>query len=155
MLISVVLVILILRWLNMSLQFATILGIGFGIAGLGILVFISRRKGKMVQCLTWCPIGTIVNYGRYINPIRMVIDRSSCTMCNACTRYCRYDALSREDIESGKPGITCTYCGDCVTSCHAGSIQYKLFRLSPERSRNVYLFLTISAHAVFLALARI
>ena len=105
--------------------------------------------------LAWCPIGTIVNYSRFVNPFRMVIDQDSCTLCNVCTIHCRYDALNRSDIERGKPAITCTLCGDCVSSCHAGSIKYKFFRLSPDAARKFYLFLTISVHAVFLALARI
>lgn len=154
-LMMVILVILALRWFNVKPIMATILGITFGAAGLCIMILFSRKRGKMYHCLTWCPIGTIVNYGKFLNPFRMYIDKSTCTACHACTRYCRYDALSREDIGSGKPGITCTLCGDCIISCHEDSIKYKLFRLSPDMSRSVYLFLTVSTHVVFLALARI
>ncbi|MCF8226867.1 MAG: 4Fe-4S binding protein [Bacteroidales bacterium] len=155
MLAGVILVILVLRWLKIDLLTATLIAGGFGIAGLLISVFISPKKGKMMHCLAWCPIGTIVNYSRFVNPFRMYIDRQSCTLCNVCSSHCRYDALNRGDIESGKPGITCTLCGDCVSSCHAGSIKYRFFRMNPESSRRLYFFLTISAYAVFLALGRI
>lgn len=155
MLVMIILTILVLRWLKVDLLTAVILAGGFGIAGLFIIVVFSRRKGKMIHCLAWCPIGTIVNYSRFVNPFRMVIDQDSCTLCNVCTTHCRYDALNRSDIERGKPAITCTLCGDCVSSCHAGSIKYKFFRLSPDAARKFYLFLTISVHVVFLALARI
>jgi polyferredoxin len=147
--------ILVLRWLQVDLLVATLIAGGFGLAGVLVMVFLSSRQGKMVHCLTWCPIGTIVNYTRFINPFRMRIDRETCTRCNLCTKTCRYDALHPSDIESGKPGITCTLCGDCVSSCHAGSIQYRFFKMKPEASRRLYLFLTVSAHAVFLAMARI
>jgi len=155
MIVLIVAAILIFRWLKVSPMAATVLGISFGLIGLIILLLFSSRQGRMVHCLTWCPIGTIVNYARYINPFRMKIDRNTCTLCNACTRSCRYDALNSTDLESGAPGITCTLCGDCLQRCHSGSIQYRFFRLKPEAARNLYLFLTVSAHAVFLALARI
>lgn len=155
MLAGIVLIILVLRFLKIDLLTATLLAGGFGIAGVVIAIVVSSRKGKMMHCLTWCPIGTIVNYSRFVNPFRMVIDKNSCTLCNICTMHCRYDALSRADIESGKPGITCTLCGDCVNSCHAGSIQYRFFRMKPDAARMLYLFITVGVHAVFLALARI
>ena len=85
----------------------------------------------------------------------MYIEKDTCTLCNLCTSRCNYDALNREDILNSKPGITCTLCGDCVGSCHAGSIKYKFLKLSPESSRNLYLFFTVSLHAVCLALGRI
>lgn len=155
MLLVLILVILILRWLNVSILLSTILGIAFGVGGVIIMLRYSSKKGKMIHCLTWCPVGTIVNFGKFLNPFRMYIDQSTCTLCNACTRHCRYDALNREDIESGKPGITCTLCGDCIGSCHVSSIRYSFFKLSPEKSRNLYLILTVSTHVMFLALARI
>lgn len=152
---GIILVILLLRWLNVSTLFATIAGIGFGVFGIMIMLFFSAREGKMIHCLAWCPIGTIVNYARFINPFRMYIDKDSCTLCNRCTSHCRYDALNRSDIESGSPAITCTLCGDCVGSCNAGSIRYKFLRMRPEASRRLYIFLTAGFHSVFLALARI
>lgn len=146
---------MILRWLQVDLLISTLIAASFGIAGVFIIVLISSRKGKMIHCLTWCPIGTIVNYGRFINPFRMYIDKQSCTLCNICTSTCNYDALNRKDIVAGKPDITCTLCGDCISSCHAGSIRYKFFRMKPEPARKLYLFLTVSLYAVFLALGRI
>lgn len=155
LLLIIILTTLILRWLKVDLLISTLIAVSFGIAGVFIIVFISSRKGKMIHCLTWCPIGTIVNYGRFINPFRMYIDKKSCTLCNLCTSTCNYDALNRINIEAGKPDITCTLCGDCISSCHAGSIRYKFFKMKPEPARKLYLFLTISLYAVFLALGRI
>ncbi|NOZ34435.1 MAG: 4Fe-4S binding protein [Chlorobi bacterium] len=146
---------LIMRLSGTSYTAAAIVGGGFGIVGILVIIFVSRKKGKMVNCTSYCPVGTLINYIRFINPFRMYIDESSCTLCNVCTSHCKYDALNPEDIINKNPGINCTLCGDCITSCHAGSIKYKLFKFSPETSRNIWLFITVSLHAVFMALARL
>ena len=153
-LLIIIAVTLLLRWFHVSLLISTILAVFFGVAGIIIIIFVSRKKGKMIHCLTWCPIGTIVNYGKFVNPFRMYID-TSCTLCMKCTSYCKYDALNPEDIKSGKPGITCTYCGDCLSACHVNSIKYKFLKMESENARKLYLFLTVSFHALFLALGRI
>jgi len=144
-----------LRWMKVPVLTATLIAAGFGIVGLGIILLISRKEGRMVHCTAYCPIGTLVNLTRFVNPFRMHIDNTSCTDCMACTRHCKYDALNRSDILKRKPGITCTLCGDCVSSCHSSAIRYRFLRLSPERSRNLYLFITITLHACTLVLARI
>ena len=119
-----------------------------------IMVVLSRRRGKMVHCLAFCPIGTLVNLGKYVSPFRMVI-APNCTNCMLCIPSCSYDALNEKDIKAGKPGLTCTYCGDCITSCKHTAIRYKFFKMSPKAARNLYLFLTISIHILCLGLARI
>lgn len=154
LLLLVILGTLLLRWFNIGWFAAAIAGGVFGIIGLAIILFVSRKQGKMVHCVVYCPIGTIVNYTRFINPFRMYID-NSCTLCMKCTSTCNYDALNPEDINKQKPGLSCTLCGDCVASCHAKSIRYKFFSMNPTAAHNLYLFLTISIHAVFMALARL
>jgi polyferredoxin len=144
---------LLLRWMHVSWLWAAVLGASFGVIGLFIMLIVSRKQGKMVHCTTYCPIGTVVNYLKYINPFRMYID-DQCDLCMRCTTHCPYDALNVEDIKSKKPALTCTLCGDCVTSCHTGSIKYKFFGMKPAAARNLYLFITISLHAIFMALAR-
>jgi polyferredoxin len=144
-----------LRWMQVPVLTATLIAGGFGIVGLGIILLISRKEGRMVHCTAYCPIGTLVNLTRFINPFRMYIDNSSCTDCMACARHCKYDALNRSDILARKPGLSCTLCGDCVSSCHSSSINYRFLKLSPESSRNLYLFISISLHACTLVLARI
>lgn len=73
----------------------------------------------------------------------------------ACTTKCKYDALHPKDIAARKPGMTCTLCGDCISSCHAGSIQYRFPGLSSHRARQLFLLISISLHAATMALARI
>jgi ferredoxin-type protein NapH len=124
------------------------------LVGLVVILVLSTKKKKMMHCTTYCPVGTLINYMRYINPFRMYID-NNCNVCGLCTGYCKYDALNREDIINKKPSTTCTLCGDCITSCKSGSINYKFLKLSPNQSRNLWLVLTVSIHVLFLAVARL
>lgn len=146
---------IVLRWMKVPVTTATLLAGGFGIVGLAMILIISRKEGRMVHCTAYCPVGTVVNLTRFVNPFRMFIDNNSCTDCMVCTTSCKYDALNRTDIAARKPGLTCTLCGDCLSSCHTESIKYRFLRFSPETSRMLYLLITISLHAATMALARI
>jgi len=146
---------LLMRIMGVSVLNATWIALGFGIIGLGIILLSSRREGRMVHCTAYCPVGTVVNLTRFVNPFRMYIDNSSCTDCMACTLVCKYDALNPSDVSARKPGLTCTLCGDCLASCHAGSLKYRFLKLSPAASRNLFLLISISLHAATMALARI
>lgn len=146
---------LVLRWMQVPALTATILAMGFGVTGLGIIVLVSAGEKRMVHCSAYCPIGTLVNLAGRVNPFRVAIDRDSCTECMACRSRCKYDALNRKDILARKPGTTCTLCGDCLPSCHAGSISYRFPGLTGRQARNLYLLITISLHAATMALARI
>ena len=145
---------IVLRLLAVSIDIAIICASIIGIGGVVIIIFISRTRNKMIHCITYCPIGTIVSLTKFASPFRMTIN-SDCSSCMKCSLDCKYDALSLQDIKNLKPGLTCTYCGDCVQSCHSNSIRYRFFNCSPTFSRNLYLCVTISIHAACLALARI
>jgi ferredoxin-type protein NapH len=145
---------LLLRWLNVSLIVSTLIAAGFGVTGILIMILISLKRKKMVHCVMYCPIGSVVNILKHVNPFRMYIDQS-CTMCMNCTKFCKYDALNIQDIKNARPSLTCTLCGDCLAGCHHNSIKYKFLRIKPEHARNLWLILTISLHAACIAMARI
>jgi ferredoxin-type protein NapH len=145
---------LLLRWFNVPILTATLVAAGFGVTGIAIMIFFSRRRRKMIHCTLWCPIGTIVSVLKPVNPFRLYID-NSCDLCNKCTSYCKYDALNIQDIRNKKPDYSCTLCGDCLTACPHSSIKYGFFKMQPDNARKLWLVLTITLHAVFLALARI
>jgi polyferredoxin len=153
-LLLIIVAIIFLRLFNVPVIWATLLAVAFGIAGIGVMIFVSRKKGRMIHCIMYCPVGTLVNVFRYANPFRMYID-NNCNVCMKCSSFCKYDALNLQDIKNKKPSFSCTLCGDCLAGCRDHSIKYKYLKLSPSASRNLYLFFTISLHAVFLALARI
>ena len=140
-------------WLNVSPLWAAIGGGLFGIGGFLVIFLITKKQKRMVHCTVYCPIGTVVNYLKYINPFRITIS-PSCDMCMACTSKCKYDALNISDIEKMKPGLTCTLCGDCLSACNKYAIQYKFLGLKPETARKFWLFLTISLFSIFLAMGR-
>lgn len=145
----------VLRILNLSYFWTAIIASLFGVVGIFVILYYSRKKKMMYHCTTFCPIGTVLQYVKYINPFRMYIEQSACTLCMQCTPTCKYDALNPEDIKAGKPGLSCTYCGDCISSCHSSSIKYKFFNIKGQRAQNIWIVLTIVLHAIFLALARI
>ena len=150
----IIAVTILLRWFNVPILIATLTAAGFGVAGIALMIIVSRRRRKMIHCTLYCPIGTIVSILKPVNPFRLYID-SSCDLCNKCTAYCKYDALNLQDIRNKKPDYSCTLCGDCLAACPHSSIKYRFFNLQPESARRLYLVLTITLHAVFLALARI
>jgi len=153
-LILVIAMAIILRWLNVSMLLATIIAVAFGLTGISIMILISVKRKKMVHCVMYCPVGTVVNIIKHVNPFRMYIDKS-CTLCMQCTKFCKYDSLNPLDIRNSMPSITCTLCGDCLAGCHHNSIKYKFLKMKPENARNLYLILTISLHAACMGLARI
>jgi len=153
-LILVIAMAIILRWLNVSMLLSTLIAVAFGLTGISIMILISIKKKKMVHCVMYCPVGTVVNVFKHVNPFRMYIDKS-CTLCLHCTKFCKYDALNPADIKNSKPSLTCTLCGDCLAGCHHNSIKYKFLNMNPDNARNLYLILTISLHAACIALARI
>jgi polyferredoxin len=153
-LLTTIAVTVLLRLFNVSAIYAAISGIVFGIAGLVIILLFSLKRNKMVHCIIFCPIGTITSYLKFLSPFRMSIS-DNCTTCLACTLKCRYDALNLENIKTRKPGITCTYCGDCLSACNENAIGYRFLWLKEESARNLYLILTISVYAAFMGLGRI
>ena len=153
-LILVIAIAIFLRWMKIDILASTLIAVAFGLAGITIMILFSLKKKKMVHCVMYCPIGTIVNIFKNINPFRLYIDQS-CTLCMNCSKFCKYDALNSVDIKNAKPSLTCTLCGDCLSGCHHNSIKYRFLKMRPEQARNLYLIMTISLHAVCLALARI
>jgi len=143
-----------LRLAGVSPINASISAILFGIIGVGIMAFISRKKGIMVHCVSYCPIGLLSNFFGKLSPFRVKIN-SSCDQCMNCRKSCRYGALTKEDITSSKPGLTCTLCGDCLSSCKENAINYSFPFLSYENSRKVFIVIVIVIHTICLGIARI
>lgn len=145
---------LLLRFFMINISIVIALSAFAGVFGIFIILFFSTRKNKMVHCSTYCPVGSLVNILKHVNPFRMYID-NNCIECMKCVPYCKHNALNPETIRNRKPGLTCTYCGDCLQACESFSIKYRFFNLSPVAARNLWLVLTVSLHAIFMGLARI
>ncbi|WP_320174718.1 4Fe-4S binding protein [Maridesulfovibrio sp.] len=126
----------------------------FGLAGIAVMFWVSRRMGMMVHCTAFCPMGIVSNLLGRISPWRMKIS-DDCCKCMKCSKACRYNALKPVDIEAGRPGISCTLCGDCLSSCSSSSLGYRLPVVTPKTARMVFLVIVITLHALFLGVARI
>lgn len=151
---SVILAALLLRLAGAGPRTANAAALLWGAVSIGIMVRMSRKKGTMVHCTRFCPIGTLVTLLKRVNPVRVKMN-DRCTSCLRCTAFCKYGALTREQVLRRTPGPTCTACGDCMAVCRHGGISYRIGRWSPERSRAVYQVATVSLHAAFLMLGRV
>ena len=154
MIVLVVAVALVLKCVGASLTAIAVFAIAFGLFGVFIMLYFSRKLGYMLHCTTYCPVGGVVTLLGKLYPVRVKIDQNTCTNCNICSSHCKYDALSNEDINAGKAGWNCTLCGDCLTSCHASSISFSFFGMK-KNVWEVYMAIVVGTHAAFLALARL
>ena len=145
---------LLFRLSELASTTVTTVAIVYGIAGVVVMVLISRKNGVMTHCVVYCPIGLAANLIGRLSPFRIRFG-SDCDDCGACHYSCRYDALNEEHIQRRKPGITCTLCGDCLSGCSKGALKYGLFGFSPKTARIIFLVVVVSLHAVFLGVARI
>ena len=130
------------------------LAASFGLVGVGLMVFWSRKRGHMTHCTAWCPMGWIATRLGKVSPWRLKIT-SACTDCGACTPACRYDALYPEDVRRRVPGEACTLCGDCLSNCPTGSIGINFPGLTPSRARVVFLAMVAAMHAAWIGVARL
>ena len=126
----------------------------FGLGGLAVMWFWSRRSGYMAHCTVYCPMGLIANLFGKINPWRVRIAKGCCD-CGLCSRRCRYGALSGSDIRDRRAGFTCSLCGDCLSACPHGHLAYHFPGLSAKASRTAFLVMVVTLHAVFLGVARL
>jgi ferredoxin len=143
-----------LRLLGVSWMPALVLAAVFGLLGVALMALWSTRSGTMTHCTVWCPIGLVNNLLGRILPWRVRID-AGCTGCGLCAKACRYNALTKADLERKKTGLSCSLCGDCLSRCPHGHLGYSFPGLSATRSRQLFVTLVASLHAVFLAVARI
>jgi polyferredoxin len=139
---------------GVSVITAIYLAVYFGLLGLVIMLTASRKLGSMVHCTVYCPIGLLADLLGKLSPFRISIEKD-CTQCGKCIKVCRYNALSKKDIERRKPALNCTLCGDCLNSCEDRQIDYHFFGLTADQARVLFVVLVVSLHASFLGLARI
>jgi ferredoxin len=154
MVLLTVLVALTLRMTGSSGYMAVLFGAGFGLAGIGIVGFVSRKRGIMTHCTSYCPIGLIATIAGKINPMRIKID-TGCCECSACTRVCNYGALTSRNLRNRKTGPTCTLCGDCTSVCNNKNIGFAFPGLSRLASRKLFFVVAVCLHTVFLGFGRL
>jgi ferredoxin len=142
-----------LRSAAVPASYAALLALAFGLTGVVVMLTWSRKTGTMTHCTAYCPLGWVATRLGKLSPFRIRIDHG-CTECGACSKACRYDALSGEDIKNRRPGESCTLCGDCVGRCQKEQIGFRFLGLEPARARTMFVILIVSLHAVFMGVAR-
>jgi polyferredoxin len=127
----------------------------FGIAGLLISIIFSTHKGQMIHCTMYCPTGSLVTIIGKLNPFRLNIHRDTCNMCSRCISYCRYNALSENNLKKGNAAYNCTLCLDCLDSCKENAIYVGIPGKGSKELTSVFITLVCGLLPVFLGLARI
>ena len=132
-----------------------ILAGAFGLLGVGVMVFVSRRRGMMVHCTAYCPMGLVANVLGRLSPWRIRIN-SDCTPVRGVLFPLPLQRLERP---SGREGdarhLLHVVRGLCPPPVPMGISVTAFPGLSPERARTVFLVLAVSLHALFLGVARI
>ena len=153
-LLLVISVALVMRLLGVAWTWALLAASLFGVIGIGVMLLCSAKRGQMVHCTAYCPMGLVGNLLGKISPWRITIE-SKCNRCNKCVAVCRYGALDNKALAKGSPNLSCTLCGDCLDVCKRQYIKLKFPGINSARARKIFLVLIISMHAVFLGVARI
>jgi ferredoxin len=125
----------------------------FGLTGIGIMVTLSKKYGRMIHCTTFCPIGLITALAGKIAPWRLNIRRNA--KLDKAIQHCRYSALNQNSAQKGKPEASCTLCLDCIALCRKDDITLQAPFLTPTLSRKIYTGMLVVLHVLFLAVARI
>lgn len=144
----------VLRIVGVPTMVAAALGILFGTGGVAVMLLLSRKRGVMVHCTAYCPIGLIATVAGKISPFRVRIGEG-CTKCLSCIRACRYGALTPETIRARSPGLTCTLCGDCLPGCPHAQIGYRFPGLDAMAAKRAFFVIVVAIHALFLGFGRI
>lgn len=144
-----------LRALGIELSVAVGIAVGYGIVSLVIMAAVSRRYSAMSHCMTFCPMGLVVNVLGRISPWRVRVDKESCDNCGACEKICKYSAITPESRAEGKTLLRCSLCRDCITVCRNQALYIRCPGLSPRSAWVVFTGLTTVLHVVFLSVAMV
>jgi len=125
----------------------------FGLAGVAVMAGLSTRRGMMVHCTAFCPMGAVGNLLGRMAPWRLRVG-TGCTRCGACLAVCRYNALDARALDIGRPALSCTLCRDCIGVCRHGAMHLTLPGVAPATAWRIFAVLAAVLHAVFLNVAR-
>ena len=142
-----------LREAGVPTEIAVLLAALFGLAGVAVMVLLSRKMKMMVHCSTFCPLGVMSNLVGKLSPWRLKFSKA-CTKCNACVAVCRYNAITKERLEAGSPAFSCSLCRDCTAVCKHGAAEVRFLGFSSPRITHSFVVLVTSLHAIFLGVAR-
>jgi len=146
---------LLMKVAGISSFVAIVTAVIFMAIGIVIMLFYTRKKGVMVHCTAYCPIGILSTTFGKLNPFRVKINNDNCTDCMNCTIACRYHCLSPEDVKKRTPSFGCTLCGDCLDSCPHNALDFRFYNSKKLSAKKVFIVVITVIHAIFLGIARI
>lgn len=129
-------------------------GLLLGVLLLPCAALFSRRYGSACYCLGVCPLGLAALWIGRLSPWR-IRRTDACTGCLACTRVCRYGAMTEERLAAGRPGPTCTLCRDCLSACRHGGLEMTVYGRPSALAEQVFVVIVSVLHTGFLAVARV
>ncbi len=116
-----------------------------------VLPFLTKKR---IQCATFCPMGALLSLSNKINAFDVRIDKNTCSSCEKCVKACPTLSLSKEELQAGRPSITCMKCGSCIDSCTSRAIHYHI-KGTPEGqslswARNLFIYPAFLLLVIFL-----
>ena len=129
------------------LRVAVSAGFLFCLVAVGTMVITSRKRGTMVHCTHYCPLGTITTIVARLSPFRIV--KASGKRVNAS--LCDYGIFTDRTLGTGRLPLECTLCGDCLDrgSEHDLSMRFAWFKFN---AWPLFIALTTGLHAAFFML---
>jgi polyferredoxin len=121
---------------------------------LALVIVLPVLTRKRIQCATFCPMGALMSLTNKINPFDVRINASACTSCEKCVKACPTLSLSKEDMKTGAPSITCMKCGSCIDACSSRAIHFHIRGTPVGRNlswaRNLFLYPSYLLLVIFL-----
>jgi ferredoxin-type protein NapH len=85
------------------------------------IVFVELAFAPRMWCRALCPGGALYAVLGWLRPVRVRLDKSTCTDCGDCNVACGMGLDPMHDAM----GVDCDNCGVCIASCPEGSLSIR------------------------------
>lgn len=107
-------------WVVLAAELRSQLGWHFALKLLILLAFLIWMLGsERPFCRFVCPLGAVWSPFNRLSRLRLAVDESQCTQCDACRTVCPVDISVHENPASSR----CVRCLECIKACPEGAIR--------------------------------